>query len=216
MASRVGAIITLSCRLAPLRRKPSGVPRASVTRWRFVPALPRSVGFGPVAEPLFWPGQRRCPGSLGSSRSRPPRAGAPRAPDAGGPTRRPPASRAGAASNSSRNRSPSPLAASPTECLSAARTECRSTRLGSRSAVGHLLDVGGAGAEAAQSWSRDHRAEADEPLRPTPARPIRARSVRRSKRALRRSASGTMLPPMGAREPPRRGRGPAARPVRTV
>lgn len=29
------------------------MPRASVTRCRFVPGLPRSVGFGPVAEPLF-------------------------------------------------------------------------------------------------------------------------------------------------------------------
>ena len=45
--------MTVSCRLAPLRQKPSGVPRASVTRWRFVPGLPRSVGFGPVAGPLF-------------------------------------------------------------------------------------------------------------------------------------------------------------------
>ncbi|CAA2160588.1 hypothetical protein MBRA_05744 [Methylobacterium brachiatum] len=53
MASRVAAIITVSCRLAPLRQTPSGVPRASVTRWRFVPGLPRSVGFGPVAAPLF-------------------------------------------------------------------------------------------------------------------------------------------------------------------
>lgn len=181
MASRVGAIITLSCRLAPLRQTPSGVPRASVTRWRFVPALPRSVGFGPVAEPLFWPGQRRCPSSPASSRFHPPRVGAPGAPDAGGPTRRPPASRADAASNSSRSRSPSRLAASPTGCLSAARTECRSTQLGSRSADGRLSDVGGAAAEAAQSRSRDHRAEADEPSRPTPAHAIRARSVRRSK-----------------------------------
>lgn len=181
MASRVGAIITLSCRLAPLRRTPSGVPRASVTRWRFVPALPRSVGFGPVAEPLFWPGQRRCPGSLGSSRSRPPRAGASRAPDAGAPARRPPASPVSDASNSSRSRSPSPLAASPTERLSAARTECRSRELGSRSADGHLLDVGGAAAEAAQSRSRDHRAEADESSRSTPAGPIRAHPIRCSK-----------------------------------
>ena len=131
MASRVGAIITLSCRLAPLRRKPSGVPRASVTRWRFVPALPRSVGFGPVAEPLFWPGQRRCPSSPAASRSHLPRAGAPRAPDAGGPTRRPPASRADVASNSSRSRSPSLPAASPTGRLSASHEQ----NAGQRSSV---------------------------------------------------------------------------------
>jgi hypothetical protein len=30
-----------------------GVPRASVTRWRLWPGLPRSVGFGPVQAPLF-------------------------------------------------------------------------------------------------------------------------------------------------------------------
>jgi hypothetical protein len=180
MASRVGAIITLSCRLAPLRQTPSGVPRASVTGWRFVPALPRSVGFGPVAEPLFWPGQRRCPSSPASSQFHPPRVGAPGAPDAGGPTRRPLANRADAASNSSRSRSPSPLAASPRGCLSAAQTECRSTQLGSRSVVCHLLDVGGTAAKAARSRSRDHRVEADEPSRPTPAHVIPARSVRRS------------------------------------
>jgi len=127
-----------------------------------------------------WPGQRRCPGSLGASRSHPPRGGVPRAPDAAAPTRRPPASRADAASISSRSRIPSPPAASPTERLSAARTECRSTQLGSRSADGRLLDVGGAAAEAAQSRSRDHRVEADEPSPPTPAHAIRAHSVRRS------------------------------------
>ena len=32
------------------------VPRASVTRWRFVPGLPRSLGAGPVAGPPFLAG----------------------------------------------------------------------------------------------------------------------------------------------------------------
>lgn len=46
-----GAIITRSCRLAPFRQKPSGVPRASATRWRSALALPQFVGFGHVAAP---------------------------------------------------------------------------------------------------------------------------------------------------------------------
>ena len=71
-----------------------------------------------------------------------------------------------------------PLAVSPTERLIAARTECRSTQLGPRSAAGRLLDVGGTAADAAQSRSRDHRAEADEPSPPTPTHAIRVRSVR--------------------------------------
>lgn len=29
----------------------SGIPLASTTTWRFVPGLPRSVGFGPVLAP---------------------------------------------------------------------------------------------------------------------------------------------------------------------
>ena len=39
--------------VAPLRRRASGVPSRSTTRWRFVPVLPRSVGFGPVSAPPF-------------------------------------------------------------------------------------------------------------------------------------------------------------------
>ena len=50
---RARASIRLSCRLAGLRQTPSGVPSRSTTRWRFVPALPRSVGFGPVSAPPF-------------------------------------------------------------------------------------------------------------------------------------------------------------------
>lgn len=85
--------------VAPVRTRPSGVPQASVTRWRLVAALPRSVGFGPVAEPRP-PAAPRCRGWPGSSGSRPPRAVAPAAPDAGAPIRQPPVSRAAAASTS--------------------------------------------------------------------------------------------------------------------
>jgi len=161
-----------------------GVPRASVTRWRFVPGLPRSVGFGPVAEPSIWPGQTRCPGSPGSSRSHRLRADAPAGPDAGASTHPPPASRAGAASNLSRSRSPSPPAASPRAGLSAARTGYRSAPLGSRSDGVRPSDGAGAAAGAGQSRPRDRRAEAGVPYPPTPAQTIRARSVRRSQMTL--------------------------------
>ncbi len=52
---------TLSWTLAPVKANASGMPRRSVIRWRLVPGLPRSVGFGPVAAPLFW---RRWKGTL--------------------------------------------------------------------------------------------------------------------------------------------------------
>ncbi len=53
MASGVVASAMLSWRLAPVRVTPSGVPRPSTTRWRFVPGLPRSVGMDPFSAPLF-------------------------------------------------------------------------------------------------------------------------------------------------------------------
>ncbi|BAQ50138.1 hypothetical protein Maq22A_2p41925 (plasmid) [Methylobacterium aquaticum] len=56
IASSVGAISGLSWQLAPIRKRPSGLPRALVRRWRLVPALPRSVGFGSVADLLFFAG----------------------------------------------------------------------------------------------------------------------------------------------------------------
>src|SRR5467141_3071999 len=45
----------MSLRLAPATVRPIGTPFASVNTLRFTPALPRSVGFGPV----FFPTQRR-------------------------------------------------------------------------------------------------------------------------------------------------------------
>jgi hypothetical protein len=181
IASSVGASIGLSCRLAPLKQKPSGVPRASVTTWRFVPGLPLSVGFGPVAEPLFWPGQTHCPGSPGSSRFARPRADAPAAPDAGALDARllpvaqtPPATHPAATAHLG-------PAAYPRAGPSTARTGCRSARPGSRSGDDRPSGVVGAVAEAGRSRPRDHRAEAGEPYQPTHAQTIRARSVRRSK-----------------------------------
>ena len=59
----------LSLVLAPVRTKASGRPFLSVIRWRFVPSLPLSVGFGPVLSPPFWQRVTRCPCRPGSSRS---------------------------------------------------------------------------------------------------------------------------------------------------
>lgn len=110
-----------------------GVPRASVMRRRFVPGLPRSVGFGPVAEPLFFGATDALLGSPGSSRLARPHAGALAEPDAGALRRPPSASRADAASNSSCSHSPARPAASSRAGASAARTGSRSARPGSRS-----------------------------------------------------------------------------------
>ena len=51
MASTVASIIFESCTFAALTRTASGIPWASTTGWRFVPCLPRSVGFLPVSWP---------------------------------------------------------------------------------------------------------------------------------------------------------------------
>ncbi len=53
MASTTASSIRLSWTFAPVSFRARGMPFASVTMWRFVPGLPRSVGFGPVAGPPF-------------------------------------------------------------------------------------------------------------------------------------------------------------------
>ncbi len=53
MKSKVGAICGLLCRLAPPSLRPSGVPRASVTRWRLVPGLLSPSGLDRWQTPLF-------------------------------------------------------------------------------------------------------------------------------------------------------------------
>ena len=69
----------LSWRLAALRRTPIRVPRRSTTRRRFVPGLPRSVGFRPVSALPFLLPPCCCRGRLGSSRAVLPRPSAPEA-----------------------------------------------------------------------------------------------------------------------------------------
>jgi hypothetical protein len=55
MLSMVGRTSFISWRLAPSIVRPIGTPCPSVSRLRFTPLLPRSVGLGPV----FFPAQRR-------------------------------------------------------------------------------------------------------------------------------------------------------------
>lgn len=70
-----GAIGGPSCRLAPVSLRPSGVPHASVARWRFVPGMPQSVGFGRLTGlPLFGRDDGLRPDAPGSGRSYRPRA----------------------------------------------------------------------------------------------------------------------------------------------
>ncbi len=102
--------------VGPGQQEASGTPPRPVTRWRLVPGLPRSVGFGPVSSPPFSPGTRRCRASSGRSRPRSRGRGGRAARGGASPRPRPPASRAAGASRSCRSRSPSPAAASPTGC----------------------------------------------------------------------------------------------------
>lgn len=43
--------------VGPAQRQAERRAPGSTTRWRFMPGLPRSVGFGPVAQPLFLAGR---------------------------------------------------------------------------------------------------------------------------------------------------------------
>ena len=155
-ASRVGASIMLSCRLAPDSVAPSGVPSRSTTRCRFDSGLPRSVGFGPICDPPFWPQRSHCRASSGSSRGVQHRPAVPEARGAADPRPRPPASRASAASTSCpSNRSR--RAASPTECRTAEQTRSRPVRPDRRGAGARPSVETAAVATGAQSTPTTHR-----------------------------------------------------------
>jgi hypothetical protein len=81
-----------------------GGPARSTASWRFVPGLPRAVGFLPVAAPPLSPGRSRCPGWRATSRSGRPRRACP-ATRGGAPARHPPPARHAAASGCYRCRS---------------------------------------------------------------------------------------------------------------
>ena len=180
--------MTVSCRSAPLRQKPrvrqahhegraARVGDEMAALARLAPVRRVRAGAGPP----FWPGQTRCPGKPGSSRSHPPRAGAPALRDAGGSKRPPPANPAAAAGNPCRSRSPSRPAAFPTAAPSAARTSCPCVRPGSQLDAAHPSDAAEAAGGAERSHPRVHRGEAVWPCQTNAENPARCRSVRRSK-----------------------------------
>lgn len=84
------------------------MPCRSVTMWRFVPGLPRSVGFGPVVSPPFLLQWTRCPCRPGSSPVDPPDAGESVMPDEACPKlqQSPPACHSGATSHLARKHLP--------------------------------------------------------------------------------------------------------------
>ena len=140
LLKKLGKRLRVKWRLAPLKVTPSGVPRASIlrhaqdrlTRWRLVPGLPLSVGFGPVAAPPFSQPRWRCRARLATSPVARRRGGAPAALGAALPTRPRAAGRASAASSSCPSRSPSPAAGTPmaAPCVSHEQDagQCRTVR----------------------------------------------------------------------------------------
>ena len=124
----------LSCRFAPLMVRLSGVPSPSTTKCRFVPALPRSVGLGPVSAPPLRRARTRCRARPGSSPAGRRGAVAPTAPDATLAKPRPRAIRPAGASTSYRC-TPSRQARPATGCQSAAQRGCQSTPHGPAHAV---------------------------------------------------------------------------------
>lgn len=164
MASKVALSIMLSWRLAPDSVRPSGVPCRSVTRWRLVPGLPRSVGFGPVSAPPFWRADWHCPAPLGSSPGREPRTAAPEAHDAAAPKPRPHAMRKGAASMSCPNRPTRPeRRATGNRCEE--RTRCQPGPPGHRCADARPSAWNGVAEEAAPQPPIDRRKQ-DGPSQP--------------------------------------------------
>src|SRR5436190_11417050 len=65
MLSTISSKTRESWVLAPVSFTERGMPHRSTTRWRFVPGLPLSVGFGPTAcacgSPFLLPSLARCP-----------------------------------------------------------------------------------------------------------------------------------------------------------
>jgi hypothetical protein len=169
----------LSWMFAALRRRASGMPRASVMRWRLEPARPRSVGLGPVSSPPFWPEQTRCRRKHGSSRWHRPDPDGRAGRDAACPAHRRLASRAAVASTSSPTRSPSLAAAFPTANRSSKQTQCRSARPGAGLVAGRLSISAAPVVAAARSGSTIHRKREAWPCCPQqPARTAVPGSVR--------------------------------------
>jgi hypothetical protein len=155
----------LSWTFAAVSRMASGTPWPSVMTWRFDPALPRSVGLGPVRSPPFWQAWTRCPSRLGSSQLHLLALGGRVAHGGAAPRRRLPATRADDASKSCPSRSPSPEGASPRPSLPSAQKGCRSAPPDPAPGGGHPWAWGAPPAEAVRSLPRGHLEEDVSPYR---------------------------------------------------
>ncbi len=155
-ASRVGAIIRLSCRLAPLIVRPSGVPSPSTTRCRFVPALPRSVGLGPVSSPPLWRAPTHCRARPGSNQGGQHREAVPARLDGAPAKPRRHATQPADASTSCRC-SPSQRARPAIGCRCAERRGCQPAPPGPTRAVSRLSASAAQAAAAAPLPPRAHR-----------------------------------------------------------
>lgn len=139
--SRVRSNALESCRLAPVTVIAKGGPRASTTRCRLLPSLPRFVGLGPVSWPpggwQRWP----HPGSFAPNQSGHVHATGKASPDAACSPRLRPASRAIVASMSCRCPSRAPAASLPMERRYAGHTGCRSMPPGRQQCADARLSV---------------------------------------------------------------------------
>ena len=114
-----------SFRFAPVRRTASGTPRPSQSRWRLLPRLARSVGFGPVWSPPYTARMEQCPRPPGTNQSDRRARANPAAQSGSDPTPPPVASRASDASTSSPTRMRVPAGASARERRCGGRRRCR-------------------------------------------------------------------------------------------
>jgi len=131
----------------------SGEPRAarpgpSQIRWRLLPRLARSVGFGPVWSPHRPRGWNNCPLPRATNQYGRSERASPASRSGPDPKRPPIANRVGAASRSSLIRTQVPAEASAKECRYEERRQCRSGTRDPRHAAAHLL---GAAVEPART-----------------------------------------------------------------
>ena len=115
-----------SFRLAPVRRTASGMPSPSQIRWRLLPRLARSVGFGLRSGHRRRPrGWNNCPRLPATNQSGWSERANPRVQSGSDRTRPPVAGRASDASTSSPTRTRVPAGASARGCRFGGQIECR-------------------------------------------------------------------------------------------
>jgi hypothetical protein len=166
----------ISLRFAGVRSWASGMPCASVTRWRFVPGRARSVGLGPVAsaatDPPLSRGRWRHPSPRAPSPGTQLPVAGPAGPVGARPRRPPGASRGAGASTSCRSRSPSPAGAIPTGCRSSGRRGCPSDTRGPGPGDGLPSAEAREAAGGEPRSSRARQRQGAQPCRSVPQEPV--------------------------------------------